>query len=284
MSLSINEKLPLLKEAGQLKKEIPSTPIIERLEKLKRLADIKALIREALSPKSKNTDDKGNDIDTEANKSAESESSPQSKPSEAQKLAGNYKKGRASIYGMDIVIENPKGSLRTGVDGGGNEWSSTMYAHYGDITKTIGNDADPVDIFIGDYIDAEYIFVVDQIDHRTKLFDEHKAMLGFESIADARKGYFKNYDSNWQGFGAIKAFTIDAFKSWVYAGVKNKPVKYIEGQFNEPDTKTLPTIKPSDYEKISKLEVKQVAINLDREGYGLGVVKEVLAHWLSVNV
>jgi Inorganic Pyrophosphatase len=36
-------------------------------------------------------------------------------PTEAQKTAGNYQKAHIRIHGLDISIENPKGSYRTGV-------------------------------------------------------------------------------------------------------------------------------------------------------------------------
>lgn len=44
---------------------------------------------------------------------ARAETNPQ--PSEAQKLAGNYDKGKITFEGNKISIENPKGSIRTGV-------------------------------------------------------------------------------------------------------------------------------------------------------------------------
>lgn len=36
-------------------------------------------------------------------------------PTDAQKEAGNYKKGHVWIQGLDITIENPKGSVRSEV-------------------------------------------------------------------------------------------------------------------------------------------------------------------------
>lgn len=52
-------------------------------------------------------------------------------PTDGQKEAGNYKKGRVRIQGLDIAIENPKGSTRSGTDPDGNRWESTMAHHYG---------------------------------------------------------------------------------------------------------------------------------------------------------
>lgn len=57
------------------------------------------------------------------------------KPSDAQKESGNYAKGKVRIHGLDISIENPKGSMRKGVDKDGKPWSVKMPVHYGYITR-----------------------------------------------------------------------------------------------------------------------------------------------------
>lgn len=61
-------------------------------------------------------------------------------PTEAQKEAGNYKKGHIKLDGYDISIENPKGSTRSGVDEQGKEWSVTMNNDYGYLRGTEGVD------------------------------------------------------------------------------------------------------------------------------------------------
>ena len=57
-------------------------------------------------------------------------------PSEAQKKAGNYKMGHVKVDGYDVTIENPKGSIRSGKDADGKEWSVTMNNTYGYIRGT----------------------------------------------------------------------------------------------------------------------------------------------------
>ncbi|ELY1973236.1 hypothetical protein SL040_004723, partial [Aeromonas salmonicida] len=52
-------------------------------------------------------------------------------PTEAQKEAGNYKKGHLTLQGLDIALENPKGSTRSGTDQDGKAWQSTMTHDYG---------------------------------------------------------------------------------------------------------------------------------------------------------
>jgi hypothetical protein len=65
-------------------------------------------------------------------------------PTEAQKEAGNYRKGHTRISGLDISIENPAGSVRSGQDRSGKPWSVEMGAHYGYIRGTEGRDGDHV--------------------------------------------------------------------------------------------------------------------------------------------
>lgn len=145
-------------------------------------------------------------------------------PTEAQKEAGNYKKGHLTLQGLDIALENPKGSTRSGTDQEGRAWQSTMAHDYGYIKRTQGADGDHVDVFIGDKPESEMVYVVDQVDPKTGKFDEHKVMMGFADEQAAREGYLGNYEEGWKGLGAIKAMPVDAFKRWVKEGDTTKPV------------------------------------------------------------
>lgn len=145
-------------------------------------------------------------------------------PTEAQKEAGNYKKGHLKLQGLDIALENPKGSTRSGTDQGGKEWQSTMAHDYGYIKRTLGADGDHVDVFIGDKPDSETVYVVDQVDPKTRKFDEHKVMMGFADEQAAREGYLGNYEAGWKGLGAIKAMPMKDFKRWVKEGDTKSPI------------------------------------------------------------
>nr|WP_323911985.1 LPD38 domain-containing protein [Aeromonas caviae] len=145
-------------------------------------------------------------------------------PTEAQKEAGNYKKGHLTLQGLDIALENPKGSTRSGTDQDGRAWQSTMAHDYGYIKRTQGADGDHVDVFIGDKPESEMVYVVDQVDPKTGKFDEHKVMMGFADEHAARAGYLGNYEEGWQGLGAIKAMPVDAFKRWVKGGDTRSPI------------------------------------------------------------
>ena len=143
-------------------------------------------------------------------------------PSEAQAKADNYRKGRITIHGMDIAIENAKGSTRRGVDEDGNEWESTLAHHYGDIKGTRGADGDNLDVFIGDDPAHATLYVIDQRNPAGG-FDEHKVMLGFTSEADAKAAYLANYDAGWKGLGDIRAIGLDGFKKWLKEGDMQAP-------------------------------------------------------------
>jgi len=152
-------------------------------------------------------------------------------PTEGEKKAGNYKMGHISIQGMDISIENAKGSSREGVDRSGKPWLTVMNNTYGYFRGTIGRDKDHVDVFIGENLNSPYVYIIDQIDPETGKFDELKVMLGFNSPYDASKAYLSNYTSDWKGLGAIGTMEIGKFKEWLYDGKpKNSPLAY-----NKPD-------------------------------------------------
>ncbi len=147
-------------------------------------------------------------------------------PTDAQKAAGNYKKGKVRLHGLDISIENPKGSTRSGTGGDGKKWSVKLPDHYGYIKRTEGADGDHVDVYIGPHPASREVFVVDQIDERTKRFDEHKAMLGYDSEEAALAAYHKAFSDGKakDRIGGVARMSIDEFKLWLRAGDTSKPI------------------------------------------------------------
>lgn len=144
-------------------------------------------------------------------------------PTEAQKEAGNYKKGHVKIDGYDVTIENPKGSVRSGKDADGNEWSVTMNNDYGYIRGTEGVDGDHIDVFLSDNPETGDVFVIDQV-NPDGTFDEHKVMYGFETAEEAKEAYLANYSPGWKGLGNITEVSKEQFKKWVESSHrKTKP-------------------------------------------------------------
>lgn len=144
-------------------------------------------------------------------------------PTEAQKEAGNYRKGHITIDGYNITLENPKGSERSGTDKDGNKWSVTMNNDYGYIRGTEGVDGDHIDVFLSDNPESGKVFVVDQVNEDGS-FDEHKVMYGFDTRQDAIEAYLANYSPGWTGLGQITEVSKDQFKKWIESSHrKTKP-------------------------------------------------------------
>ncbi|HEX7906778.1 MAG TPA: hypothetical protein VF534_01615 [Paraburkholderia sp.] len=133
------------------------------------------------------------------------------KPTPAQAAAGNYKKPRMKWNGLDIVIENPQGTVREGVDETGAKWRTVFEYAYGEIAGTEGVDGDPVDVYMGPDESAPDVFIVRQM-RRKKWdeYDEDKCFLGFPSMEAAKKAYLEHYDDP-RFLGGIIAMPVDEF-------------------------------------------------------------------------
>lgn len=149
-------------------------------------------------------------------------------PSEAQKKAGNYKKGHLSFGGYDFTVETPKGTTRSGKDEQGKPWSVNMHDTYGYILGKIGVDGDHIDMFINDAADLDSfdgnVYVVDQVNPETGEFDEHKVMYGYPSEEAATEAYLANYSKDWKGLGKVTAVPKATFDKWLESSDrKTKP-------------------------------------------------------------
>ena len=155
------------------------------------------------------------------------------KPTDAQKESGNYAKGHAKVHGLDVTIENPKGSERSGMGKDGKRWSVKMPAIYGYVKGTEGFDGDHVDVYIGPDHDSKKVFVVDQINAEDGKFDEHKCLLSYQTkeaaLADYRKAFSDGKAD--QRIGAVTEMTIDRFKSWVKSAGTQVPLGDIRKKY-----------------------------------------------------
>ena len=149
-------------------------------------------------------------------------------PTEAQKEAGNYKKGHVKVGMFDITIEQPQGSVRKGTDADGKQWESKMNNTYGYIRGAVGVDGDHIDVFLSNNIDGwdgRKVFVVDQYNPDGS-FDEHKVMLGFNDADEAKGDYLANYEEGWENGRRIdvSAVNLEDFEKWIASSKrKTKP-------------------------------------------------------------
>ena len=166
---------------------------------------------------------KDNPIEQGAHTAATSNQNDLPEPTQAQIEAGNYKKGHIKVNGLDIAVENPRGSTRSGKGPDGKEWSHTMSDHYGYIKRTTGADNEHIDTYVGPNHESDQVYVVDQVDQGTGGFDEHKVMMGFNSQDEAIKAYSSNFDKGWK-VGPVTAMSQDQFKDWLKNSDTKKPI------------------------------------------------------------
>lgn len=201
-----------------------------------------------------------NVVQENTEKTSENEATKvETNPTEAQKEAGNYKKGHIKVDGMNITIEQPKGSIRRGKDASGKEWESEMHNTYGYIRGTEGVDGDHIDIFLSDNPNEGNVFVVDQV-NKDGSFDEHKVMYGFADKESARQAYLSNYEDGWQGLGNITEVSKEEFKKWIDSSKrKTKPF----AEYSSVKTEGVEEAKSED--EIVSTEKVRKAINAYEE-------------------
>lgn len=147
-------------------------------------------------------------------------------PSDGQKEAGNYSKGKFQWHGLTVAIETPKGAERSGTGKDGKRWSVKMPANYGYVHGTMGRDGDHVDVYIGDDHSARTVFVIDQVDAGTGRFDEHKAFIDFANKDAVLATYAKAFSDGKakDRIGAVNEMTVAQFKRWLESSDTKKPL------------------------------------------------------------
>ena len=185
-------------------------------------------------------------------------------PTEAQKEAGNYKKGHVQVGTFDITIEQPEGSIRRGTDADGKKWEIKMHNTYGYFRGTEGVDGDHIDVFLSNDIDGwngRKVFVVDQY-NPDGTFDEHKVMLGFNDMDEAKSDYLANYEKGWENGRRITVSTtnLEDFEKWIDSSHrKTKPFS----EYSSVNKETVATDKGG--EKAEKKQKKQSVFDKAKE-------------------
>ncbi len=221
----------------------------------------------------------------------------ETEPTEAQKKAGNYKKGHLSFGGYDYTVETPKGVTRSGKDEQGKPWSVTMHDTYGYILGKIGVDGDHIDMFINDAADLDNfngnVVVIDQVNPKTGEFDEHKVMYGYPDEAAAITAYAKNYSPGWKGLGKVTSVPKATFDKWLESSDrKTKPFRdyaMIQHEQAKKANETLPfdapmsmddlpfhrdvkEVKPENMTEAQKVAYNAVSTMLKKAGIPVKVV------------
>ena len=203
----------------------------------------------------------------------------ETEPTEAQKKAGNYKKGHLTFGGYDFTVETPKGVTRSGKDEQGKPWSVTMHDTYGYILGKIGVDGDHIDMFINDAADLDTfdgnVYVVDQVNPETGEFDEHKVMYGYPSEEAATEAYLANYSKGRKGLGKVTSVPKATFDKWLESSDrKTKPfAEYAMVQKEQAKfDRDVKEVEPSEMTEAQKVAYDAVSTMLKKAGIPVKVV------------
>lgn len=230
--------------------------------------------RELQTNNEKNT---GREEDSLSSKIAAASEEVNTEPTEAQKEAGNYKKGHVQVGTFDITIEQREGSIRRGTDANGKQWESKMHNTYGYFRGTEGVDGDHIDVFLSTDIDGwngHKVYVVDQY-NPDGTFDEHKVMLGFNDMDEAKSDYLANYEKGWENGRRIDvtAVNLEDFEKWIASSHrKTKPFGEYSSVKKDTDTTVKTgayTIAPAQYTtkrgKVLDMQLVKFANELSKE-------------------
>lgn len=136
----------------------------------------------------------------------------EARPGKAADSAASF-----TLHGLDVVIETPKGGVRSGTD-----WSVVMPAHYGYIAGTWSAEGrgEEMDCFVGPNLASTAVWIIDQIDLTTGGFDEHKVMLGYSNGPDAARDYMAAFSDGlgFERMANMTAMSIDELKVWLRTG------------------------------------------------------------------
>ena len=203
-------------------------------------------------------------------------------PTEAQKEAGNYKKGHVQVGTFDITIEQPQGSVRKGTDADGKQWESKMNNTYGYIRGAVGVDGDHIDVFLSNDIDGwngRKVFVVDQYNPDGS-FDEHKVMLGFNDADEAKSDYLANYENGWENGRRIDvtAVNLEDFEKWI-ASSKRKTKPF--GEYSSVKNGVVPSGEGESVERNEVLEYEKALDHLEdvEQKWGDKIQNYVFEHY-----
>lgn len=153
---------------------------------------------------------------------------------------GGARGGTHRLHGLEVVIENPKGSLRKGVGKDGQPWEAVLAADYGyvrpvqrkpgtppgdAVSGAVGADGDAVDCFVGDDKNPHAVWIVDQRDADTGAWDEHKVLMGFPDRETALQAYRDSYHDGRgnERIGAVSQWSPDQFRQWLAGADLSKP-------------------------------------------------------------
>ena len=131
----------------------------------------------------------------------------------------SFRKGLIKFKKLPIMIENTPGSILFSRGDNGKKLVNRIKCHAGFIQGASGN----VNCFIGDKFNKNAAVIIN-VNHADGMFDKPIAILGCETIDEARKLYLNNFQKNWDSrIGSIIMTNTKRVRDWVKSGKLNEP-------------------------------------------------------------
>ena len=127
-------------------------------------------------------------------------------------------KAKRTFRGLEIHLDQPKGSTRSWKNDKGEVYFTAHYPHdYGFFPNVIGTDGDHLDVYVGPHEDAQHAYILEKMKRDGKTFDEHKVFVGFKDPDHIKKEVL----STWRGpeyVGKMHQIPFDELHKHVSAG------------------------------------------------------------------
>lgn len=122
------------------------------------------------------------------------------------------------VNGVIVSIEYLTGDVRRKPRADGAVISNMFHSAYGEILNTTDRTGERLDVYLAEpyHADAE-IYIIDQVDPQSRVFDEHKLLFGFASQEAALAAYTAIFadQSGLIRIGAFTTFNEEQFTEWM---------------------------------------------------------------------
>ena len=154
---------------------------------------------------------------------------------------GRKLQGRINFQGLNISIENRKGSIRYGIDSDGHSWKTKMNYPYGRIigVQRLGHDGDHIDCYVGDNRQSDKVYIIHIKNCVTGKYDEDKIMLGFNNQKEVIAAFKTQYDNFSKIFDGIEKMSIYEFKECLKKKTKSIIIKLKDFTHENADYKVI---------------------------------------------
>lgn len=134
------------------------------------------------------------------------------------KKANDPVKEKLTLHGIPLALEWRKDEVRKYFNHdplkkkstGTIDYNKKMKADYGYVRGIMDADGEELDVYLGPNRESLKVFVLEKLRNTDNSFDENKIMLGYDSMAEAKKSYLQHQGKD--EMGKVREITLEQFK------------------------------------------------------------------------